>query len=221
MDKVSVYNTYGPSETTVCASYYNCSEGYALPDGTYPVGKPVSGMDIRVVDENMNKMPDGETGELIIIGYGVSAGYIGDRKIENMAFVKQEDGTVIYRSGDMGYILPDGNIAFLHRKDTQVMIMGKRVETIEVESILMKCPEIKMGVVQAYTDEQNLSYLVAYIVTNEDNASLSTIKKEMARFLPTYMIPEFFIRMKDLPMNANGKVDLKVLPIIMKEGLVA
>ncbi|MBP7059647.1 MAG: amino acid adenylation domain-containing protein [Lachnospiraceae bacterium] len=221
VDKVSVYNTYGPSETTVCASYYNCSEGYALPDGTYPVGKPVSGMDIRVVDENMNKMPDGETGELIIIGYGVSAGYIGDRKIENMAFVKQEDGTVIYRSGDMGYILPDGNIAFLHRKDTQVMIMGKRVETIEVESILMKCPEIKMGVVQAYTDEQNLSYLVAYIVTNEDNASLSTIKKEMARFLPTYMIPEFFIRMKDLPMNANGKVDLKVLPIIMKEGLVA
>ncbi|MDY6307104.1 MAG: amino acid adenylation domain-containing protein [Oribacterium sp.] len=220
-DKVEIYNTYGPSETTVCVSYYNCSKGQALEDGTYPVGKPVLDTRILVMDEDLHVVPDGVTGELCIIGGGVSAGYIGDRKIENQAFVKQEDGAVIYRSGDLGYVLPDGNIAFLHRKDTQVMILGKRVETTEVESVLLKCPEIEKAVVKAYTDEQHLSYLVAYIVTKEPETQLSTIKKEMARFLPGYMIPEFFVRMKDLPLNINGKVDAKLLPVIMKEGMAA
>lgn len=219
--KVAVYNTYGPSETTVCASYYNCSKGSALEDGTYPVGKPVLGSNIFIMDENMNVVPDGQVGELCIIGDGVSAGYIGDRKIENRAFVKKNDGTVIYRSGDLGYMLPDGNIAFLHRKDTQVMILGKRVEVTEVESVLLKCPEIEKGVVKAYTDENQLSYLVAYIVPGDGKLSVSVLKNEMEQFLPEYMIPEYFVRMNDLPLNANGKVDSKVLPVIMKEGLVA
>jgi acyl-coenzyme A synthetase/AMP-(fatty) acid ligase len=118
-------------------------------------------------------------------------------------------------------VLPDGNLAFLHRKDTQVMIWGKRVETTEVESVLCRCPEIEKGVVKAYTDEQHLSYLVAYIVTKEPQAALSTIKKEMARFLPPYMIPEFFLRLRDLPLNANGKVDARALPVVLKEGAAA
>ena len=101
------------------------------------------------------------------------------------------------------------------------MILDKRVEPVEVESVLCKCPEIEKAVVRPYTDEQNLSYMVAYIVLKQPNASLSTLKKEMARFLPNYMIPEFFVRMTDLPLNANGKVDIKALPIIMKEGIVS
>jgi len=221
VDKVAVYNTYGPSETTVCASYFRCSGAEPLPDGTYPVGRPVLGSDIVILDENLDPVPDGTTGELCITGGGVSAGYIGDRKVENQAFVRRADGTVIYRSGDLGYVLPDGNLAFLHRMDTQIMIYGKRVETTEVESVLCKCPEIEKAVVKAYTDEQHLSYLVAYIVTREPQAELSTIKKEMARFLPAYMIPEFFIRLKDLPLNANGKVDTELLPFPLKEGCAA
>ena len=98
------------------------------------------------------------------------------------------------------------------------MILGKRVEPVEVESVLFGCPEIKAACVRPYTDEQNLSYMVAYIVLNQENASLSTLKKEMARFLPTFMIPEFFVQMKSLPLNANGKVDYALLPLVMKEG---
>jgi len=135
--------------------------------------------------------------------------------------VHRADGSIIYRSGDIGYVLPDGNLAFLHRRDTQVMILGKRVETAEVESVLYRCPEIEKAAVKAYTDEQHLSYLVAYIVTREPQAALSTIKKEMARFLPAYMIPEFFIWLQDLPLNANGKIDSRSLPIILKEGSAA
>ena len=221
MDKTEIYNTYGPSETTVCASYYRCNDATPLSDGTYPIGKPVLGAQIELLDEHMVSVNPGEIGEICILGGGVSAGYIGNRKKENESFVTRRDGSEIYRSGDLGYILPDGNIAFLHRKDSQVMILGKRVEPVEVESVLCRCPEIEKAVVKPYIDEQNLSYMVAYVVLKQTEACLSTLKKEMARFLPAYMIPEYFVRMTDLPLNANGKVDSKALPVIMKEGFIA
>lgn len=218
VDKVDIYNTYGPSETTVCASYFRCNGVEALDDGTYPIGKGVLGTTIKILDEHLAPVPDGKVGEICILGGGVSSGYIGDRRKENEAFVKWEDGSMLYRSGDLGYLLPDGNIAFLHRKDTQVMILGKRVEPTEIEDVLCNCPEIKAACVRPYSDEHSLSYLVAYIVLNQEGASLSTLKKELARFLPTYMIPEFFVRMPALPLNANGKLDTELLPIVMKEG---
>ncbi len=219
--QVEIYNTYGPSETTVCASYYRCNDVEPLADGTYPVGKGVLGTTIEILDEHLEPVKNGEVGEICILGGGVSSGYIGNRKKENMAFVTRQDGTKLYRSGDLGYFLPDGNIAFLHRMDTQVMILGKRVEPTEVEDVLCNCPEIKAACVRPYTDEQNLSYLVAYIVLNQEKANLSTLKKEMARFLPGYMIPEFFVRLQEMPLTVNGKVDTARLPLVMKEGIAA
>ncbi len=221
VSQVEIYNTYGPSETTVCASYFRCNDVKPLEDGTYPIGKGVLGTTIKILDEHLSPVADGEVGEICILGGGVSSGYIGDRRKENEAFVKCEDGSMLYRSGDLGYLLPDGNIAFLHRKDTQVMILGKRVEPTEVEDVLCNCPEIKAACVKPYADEHNLSYLVAYIVLNQSKANLSTLKKEMARFLPNYMIPEFFVKMQNLPLNANGKIDTGMLPLVMKEGAVA
>ncbi len=221
VEHVEIYNTYGPSETTVCASYYRCNDVEPLADGTYPVGKGVLGTTIEILDEHLEPVKNGEVGEICILGGGVSSGYIGNRKKENMAFVTRQDGTKLYRSGDLGYFLPDGNIAFLHRMDTQVMILGKRVEPTEVEDVLCNCPEIKAACVRPYTDEQNLSYLVAYIVLNQEKANLSTLKKEMARFLPGYMIPEFFVRLQEMPLTVNGKVDNARLPLVMKEGIAA
>ncbi len=221
LDQVEIYNTYGPSETTVCASYYRCNDVEPLADGTYPVGKGVLGTSIEILDEHLEPVKVGEVGEICILGGGVSSGYIGNRKKENMAFVTRQDGTKLYRSGDLGYFLPDGNIAFLHRMDTQVMILGKRVEPTEVEDVLCNCPEIKAACVRPYTDEQNLSYLVAYVVLNQEKANLSTLKKEMARFLPNYMIPEFFVRLPKMPLTVNGKVDTARLPLVMKEGIAA
>ncbi len=128
LKKAEVYNTYGPSETTVCASYYRCNGGTVLEDGTYPIGLPVKGSNIRIMDTDGKELPPGETGEICIYGDGISLGYIGNYDEENKAFETQPHGSIMYRSGDLGYILPDGNIAFLHRKDTQIMIYGKRVE---------------------------------------------------------------------------------------------
>ena len=218
LDKAEVYNTYGPSETTVCASYYRCNDGGLLEDGTYPIGKPVKDVTIRILDEEGNEVPAGETGEVCIYGNGVSLGYIGDHEEENKAFVTLPDGSRMYRSGDLGYLLPDGNIAFLHRKDDQVMILGKRVEVAEVQSHLYQCKGVRMAVVRAFRDEHDLHYLIAYIVPADETLKLSELRKELSEHLTPFMIPEFFVKMKNIPLNTNGKPDTAQLPVILKEG---
>ncbi|HIR27277.1 MAG TPA: amino acid adenylation domain-containing protein [Candidatus Choladousia intestinigallinarum] len=218
LGQAKVYNTYGPSETTVCVSYYNCSQGKVLEDGTYPIGKPVKGSRILILDAQGSQVPDGETGEICILGDGVSLGYIGSREEENRAFERAEDSTVMYRSGDLGYFLPDGNIAFLHRKDTQIMIYGKRVEVSEVESHLYQCQSVQQAIVRAFTDEGGLSYMTAYVVPADQNIKVSAVRNELAENLTSFMIPEFFVKMPSIPLNTNGKPDISKLPVVMKAG---
>lgn len=217
INKIAVYNTYGPSETTVCVSYYNCSKGYILDDGTYPIGLPIKGADIKVVDEFGNELSRGQIGELWISGDGISNGYIGDRMEENKAFI-EINGKKTYKSGDLGYVLPDGNIAFLHRKDTQIMIYGKRVEIMEVESKLYQCKGIDQAIVRTFIDEEGLNYMVAYIVSHDKNLKLSSLKEELSKSLTSFMIPEFIVKVNEIPLNANGKPDISRLPIVLKDG---
>lgn len=216
LGKVEVYNTYGPSETTVCASYCRCTKDNVLEDGTFPVGKSVLGTEIKVMDEEGKELPDGEVGEICIFGGGVSNGYIGNRAQENKAFVNTANGRM-YKSGDLGYYLPDGNIAFLHRKDTQIMIKGKRVEVSEVENILTKSELIKQAYVAPKVDDNNLSYMVAYVVPEKENVKLADITDYMKDYLTDFMIPEYFVELKRLPLNANGKVDKMALPNVLRK----
>ena len=218
LNKAEVYNTYGPSEATVCASYYRCNSGTVLEDGTYPIGHPVLGAQIRILDQSGNEVAKGQTGEICIYGGGVSLGYIGDHAEENRAFERQPDGSTMYRSGDLGYILLDGNIAFLHRKDDQIMIYGKRVELAEVESRLYRCKDVQQAIVRAFTDEDGLSYMTAYVVPSDNKLKVSEVKKELSENLTSFMIPEFFVKMKQIPLNVNGKPDVSKLPVVMKAG---
>ncbi len=217
LDKAEVYNTYGPSETTVCASYYRCRDGEVLEDGTYSIGHPVMGTEIRILDAAGKEVPHGETGEICIYGGGVSNGYTGDHEEENKAFEKLPDGSTMYRSGDLGYIMPDGNIAFLRRKDTQVMIYGKRVEVMEVESRLYQCSGVKQAIVRPFTDEGGLSYMIAYVVPAEGGFKVSKIREELSENLTDFMIPEFIVKMPEIPLNMNGKPDMSRMPVVMKE----
>ncbi len=216
-DKVMIYNTYGPSETTVCASYFRADNAEALSDGTFPVGKPVLGTQIEILDENLKPVAAGETGEICIFGDGVSQGYLGN-KPENDNFTRTPDGRRVYRSGDLGYVLPDGNIAFLRRKDKQVMILGKRVESDEVENVLCTCSEVEDAVVCPATDTEGLSYLVAYVVPRKGKFNLTELRRKLSQYLTPFMIPEFFVSMTSFPMTPNGKVDRKSLPVVLKEG---
>ncbi len=154
-------------------------------------------------------------GEICILGDGVSRGYIGKR--ENEAFVTLQDGRRAYRSGDLGILQPDGNLLFLHRKDTQVMILGRRVEPFEVQNILCDCREVEKGVVCDHTDDSGLFYLTAYVVPKDAGRfDMSSVKRTMEKFLPSYMIPEFFVRLNSIPVTPNGKVNGGALPIVMK-----
>lgn len=217
LDQALVYNTYGPSETTVCASYYRCNGGAVLEDGTYPIGKAVQGAMLRILDAEGKEVPAGQIGEICVFGDGVSRGYIGDHDEENKAFVTLPDGATMYRSGDLGYVLPNGNIAFLHRKDTQVMIYGKRVEVMEVESKLCQCSGVDQAIVRAFTDEEGLSYMIAYVVPGSDDFRVSGLKQELAQNLVDFMIPEYIVRMSEIPLNINGKPDMTKMPVVMKE----
>lgn len=128
------------------------------------------------------------------------------------------DGTRIYRSGDLGYRMSDGNIAFLRRKDRQVMILGRRVEPEEVENVLNESSCVERGVVRAFTDGQGLAYLTAYFVPSHKNCLLSRIKDFLASRLADFMMPEFFVRMEEIPLTVRGKVNDRLLPVVMKEG---
>ncbi len=216
IDQTLVYNTYGPSETTVCASYYRCNGGTVLADGTYPVGKPVKGCEIRVLDRDLKEVNAGAEGEICILGGGVSLGYIGDHEEENKAFVHLPDGEILYRSGDLGYWLPDGNLAFLHRMDDQIMIYGRRVEISEVESRLCECRNVRTAYVRAMTDEAGLSYMAAYIVPAGKTFDPDEIREELAHNLPSFMIPECFVKIEAIPINANGKPDVSRLPAVKR-----
>ena len=216
LDKATVYNTYGPSETTVCCSYFRCNGTKPLEDGTYPVGKAVLGSQVLVLDDNLAPVERGTVGELCILGGGVSRGY-SDPALDE-PFKTMPDGRRVYCSGDLGYELPDGNLVFLRRKDTQVMILGKRVEAQEVEAVLNLCDHVKEGVVQPKLDEAGFSYLTAYVVASDELLTLTGLRAEMARHLAPFMIPEFLVRMGELPLNPNGKPDRKALPVVMKAG---
>lgn len=216
---VRIYNTYGPSETTVCSNYYRIDNAEPLADGTFPIGKAVKGVKVKILNKNFVEVKRGEVGEICIFGEGVSRGYLGNPP-EQKNFVTLSDGTRMYRSGDLGYELPDGNIAFLHRRDDQVMILGKRVEPEEVENVLNTCPCVERGVVRAFLDDNGLHYLVAYIMPRE-GCRLHDIRKWLSDRLVDFMIPEFFVMVKKIPLTHRGKIDVASLPIVMKEGDVA
>lgn len=213
-----IYNTYGPSETTVCATYYRVDGADALDDGTYPVGKPVKGVEVQILDDSLREVHEGDVGEICIFGEGVSRGYLGNAP-EQANFVKIPDGRRMYRSGDLGYYLPNGNIAFLHRKDRQVMILGKRVEPEEVENVLNESPCVERGVVRAFIDSQGLAYLTAYFIPSHKNCDISRIKDFLRSRLSDFMVPEFFVKMEEIPLTKRGKINDRALPVVMKEGV--
>lgn len=213
---IKIYNTYGPSETTVCSNYFRVDNAEPLEDGTFPVGKAVKGVEVKILDKELKEVPKGTVGEICIFGEGVSRGYINNAP-EQANFVTLPDGSRMYRSGDLGYELPDGNIAFLHRRDDQVMILGKRVEPEEVENVLNTCPEVERGVIRAFKDEQGLHYLTAYVIPKE-SATLKEIRTYLSERLTDFMVPEFFVKVKEIPLTRRGKVDVDALPVVMKEG---
>lgn len=216
INKIDIYNTYGPTETTVCASYYKCSKENFDNYDYIPIGKPILNTDIYLLNNNLDKVQNGEDGEICITGEGVSMGYFNNHEETDKYFIDNpfNPGQIMYKSGDLAKKLEDGNLLFLKRKDKQVMIGGKRVEPLEVESVIEAHPNVNQSIIKVISDEINQNYLVAYI-HSETALNKTDIESYLKQYLPSYMLPSFYVKIPQIPLTLNGKVDRNALPLIL------
>ncbi len=204
----------GATEATVWSNYYLVDQ--LNPDWrSIPYGKPIANNFFYILDEFLHPVAIGVTGELYIGGCGVAEGYINDPEKSTKAFLadpfRQELGGRMYKTGDLGRLLPDGNMEFLGRKDFQVKIRGFRVELGETEVNLMKVPGVEMALVCAFKDPAGLNYLVAYY-SGATEIPQQELGDFLGRLLPEYMIPAAYVHLAAWPLNENGKIDRKKLP---------
>jgi amino acid adenylation domain-containing protein len=219
-----VYNTYGPTETTICVTYhkYEKREGSSIP-----IGKPIANYKVYITGENLRLVPAGVVGEICVAGPGVTGGYLNRPELTAEKFINltSQPGDqqltnvqLIYRTGDLGRWLPDGAVEFFGRKDNQVKIRGFRIETGEIETLLMKKPGIKEAAVTVRDGKDGDKYLCAYIVPEDTGAEVENgqeaadLRQYLSQGLPDFMIPAFFVRLEKMPLTSGGKIDRKVLP---------
>ena len=218
-DKVeAIYFSYGLSEITVRAAWMRCDNYILAPGATvYPIGRPIDGMEIAILNENLEEVEPFAPGEICILGDGVARGYVNEDD-DTSSFATMPDGRRVYLTGDIG--TTDGKIFyFLKHADEDVMIDGRKVSCREVESALRQNPDIDAGAVCSFTDTKGKPYLVAYFTAKKASAavSLASLKRHMKSLLAWFKVPEFYIQMTSLPRKRNGKVSLKDLPRIFKQ----
>jgi len=217
----SLINNYGPTECTVVAT-----SGLVQADrphsGLPPIGFPIDGVRLRILDERLREVPNGVPGEIYIGGDCVGRGYRNRPDLTNQQFIADpfgDKGDRLYRTGDLGRILSNGEIAFLGRLDDQVKIRGNRIELNEINAVLSEHPPVKASIVIVREDFPGDKRLVAYIVPATDKQpNEETLRKAMRDRLPDYMEPSAFVWLDSLPLTSNGKVDREALPLPSIQG---
>ncbi|MGG8495333.1 amino acid adenylation domain-containing protein [Tenacibaculum sp. TC6] len=212
----TIINDYGPAEASDGTTWnvFNSVDENAT---SIPVGKPIYNMANYIVDDYMNLCPIGVIGEICVAGIGVGRGYINDKEKTEKVFItnpfKKEVQERLYKTGDLGRILPNGMVEFRGRKDYQVKVNGQRIELGEIESKLLQLAGVKEATVIDRINEHNgRKYLHAFVVF-EDSSKLNieNIKITLSQELPPYMIPADFQELSELPLTMSGKVDRKYL----------
>ncbi|TFF36330.1 polyketide synthase [Mucilaginibacter psychrotolerans] len=209
------YNMYGPTETSVASTALKLTGAPETWPALPTIGKEIDNTKNYILDENLSLLPDGEVGELCISGINLSYGYLNRPDLTAEKFVDwQNNGQTIriYRSGDLCRFLPDGNIEYLGRKDTQVKIRGNRVEIGEIEVLLNQLDGIQQSVVIAREDTPGDKRLVAYLVASHERVTTAQVRDRIEEKLPDFMMPSAFVWMTDLPKTSSGKVDRNNLP---------
>ncbi len=207
--ELQIINGYGPTENTTFSLTFLIDKQLE----NIPLGKPISNCKVYIFDCNNQLAPVGVNGEIVLGGDGISRGYLGQPTLTNTKFIDSpfEAGKKLYRSGDIGRWLPDGNILFFGRQDFQVKIRGYRIELGEIESYLVQYPGIVDATVLVINDRLNEKHIVAYYV-KETGIEQAELKNYLRTKLPNYMVPTFFIEVSELPLTKNGKVDRNNLP---------
>ncbi len=201
----TIYNGYGPSEITAC-----CSNKKVISKEV-TIGKPNCNTQIYIVNTDLNLCPIGIEGEICISGSGLAKGYINNPTATAKAFVKNPFGEgLLYKTGDIGKYTSNGEIQYIGRKDFQIKLRGLRIELSEIEKQLLNIENIKNCVVIYKEEPNNNSYLKAFY-TSEKEMDTSFIRTELSKHLPLYMVPKYIIKLDNMPITRNGKIDLKTL----------
>lgn len=219
---VVIYNEYGPTEATVgCTIHkYDVDKDNQI---SVPIGTPVDNAKIYLLDDNRQLVPEGIPGEIYISGDGVALGYLHRPELTRERFLADpfEPEHMMYKTGDIARLLQDGTLEFLGRQDHQVKIRGFRIELGEITKVLESFGPIKEGIVIARENEaaqqQDEKYLCAYFVTEQlpenESSLIQEIKEHLAKQLPFYLVPQYFIRVEEFPVTPNGKLDTNRLPL--------
>lgn len=211
-DKAKLVNVYGPTEATcICSSHEISDEDFLEMNVLAPLGKLNPNFEKIIVNENMQEVKEGKKGELYLIGPNVALGYYNETQktyenfIQNPFTKKYKD--IIYKTGDIVYE-KNGLLWFAGRTDNQIKHMGYRIELEEIEFALNGLNYINQSVVFYNREKKNYGKIISFVATDLD-ISESEIKKEINKILPNYMIPNVIMIKKELPKNANGKIDRK------------
>ncbi|TDW43367.1 amino acid adenylation domain-containing protein [Flavobacterium sp. 270] len=206
-------NVYGPTETTIWSSFLDIKSTDKLS-----IGKPFENEYIYILNDNELPQPIGVVGELHIGGAGLARGYLNLPELTMEKFIKNPfiEGDRLYKTGDLGRWLADGRIEYMGRKDDQLKVRGYRIEVGEIESTLLRIPEITDAVVLPYGNDNLVTELIAYFVSNKDY-DIKTLRTHVGQDLPDYMIPGHYVRLEYIPLTNSGKVDKRLLPSL--EGL--
>ncbi|MBP5975680.1 amino acid adenylation domain-containing protein [Brasilonema sp. CT11] len=216
---VHLHNLYGPTETCIDATFWNCQR--EIYPQLVPIGRPISNTQIYILDQNLQPVPVGVPGELHIGGAGLAKGYLNARELTLERFIPnpfnkskvKSQKSKLYKTGDLARYLPDGNIEYLGRIDNQVKIRGFRIELGEIEAALSQHSDVQTSVVIIREDIPGYKRLVAYIVPQQQiTPTVSKLRSFLKEKLPEYMVPSAIVTLESLPLTTNGKIDRRALP---------
>lgn len=204
-------NIYGSTEVTADATYYDTSVD-KKGGGKIPIGKPIYNTKVFILDDQGQLLPIGATGEICISGSGVTDGYFRNDTLNASKFCISEalNGKKLYKTGDFGRWLLDGNIEYAGRKDNQVKIMGNRIDLGEIKTQLMKLQTIEDAVVISKETENGHNTLIAFLLSKE-KLDVEQVRADLGERVKNYMLPSIFIQLDEFPLMPNGKIDEKSL----------
>ena len=212
--KIQLFNAYGPTETSPTATIYQAGSSEWETASFVPIGKPLANTRAYVLDAHGNPVPVGVAGELYIGGPGLALGYLHSPALTAEKFVPDpfnKRDTHLYRTGDLVFSLPDGNLVFVGRTDRQVKIRGFRVELEEIEAALGAHPSVLQCAV-LHAEKDGKSCLTAFYTGRSANPrSLDELRSFLAKNLPEHMLPTTFVHLAELPMTPAGKIDRQAL----------
>jgi amino acid adenylation domain-containing protein/non-ribosomal peptide synthase protein (TIGR01720 family) len=222
LPEIPLLNAYGPAECSDDVALHALREPPDLHERCVPIGRPVEGFSLYVLDPWLAPVPVGVAGELYVGGVGVGRGYLAQPALTAAAFVPDpfgQEGARLYRSGDLARRREDGVLEFVGRRDHQVKLRGLRIELGEIESILGAQADVAECAVIVREDRPGAAQLVAYVVPRPAaRLEIDALRAALGQSLPAYMVPHAFVALGALPRNANGKIDRRALPAPTADG---